>query len=274
MFDQRKRMRRRKGRIDAWLERGLRRRSRSAEIRPRRRPGPRIDVCGRRHLREQGQRDRITRSGKPSIERSLRLNPTWRSRVWLWLSRRRRCDWENVSRQAVTRLKRLIRRRNSATRTAVPAIHRQWKVASVAIETAPGELLDKLAILEIKRERVNDPGKLSHVCAELAALAAARSQAIPDSPELAKLSASLKAVNEELWDVEDEIRRCDRDHDFGPRFIELARSVYRHNDHRAALKRKINELLGSTLIEEKEYVRYENLPSPSQESREGERTGL
>ena len=135
-------------------------------------------------------------------------------------------------------------------------------------------MLDKLAILEIKRERVKDPGKLPHVCLELAALAAARRQAIPDSPELAKLSASLKAVNEKLWDVEDEIRRCDRDQDFGPRFIELAQSVYRYNDHRAALKRKINEVLGSTLIEEKEYVRYENLPSPSQGSREGEQTGL
>ena len=71
------------------------------------------------------------------------------------------------------------------------------------------------------------------------------------------LATELKAVNEARWQIEDEIRRCERDEDFGPRFVALARSVYRTNDRRAALKHQINELLGSKLIEEKSYTSYE-----------------
>jgi hypothetical protein len=127
----------------------------------------------------------------------------------------------------------------------------------VQVEIAPGELLDKITILEIKRERITDAGKLSNVQVELAALQAVRQEALAASPQLAALTAELKAANELLWQVEDDIRDCERRKDFGPRFVELARSVYRHNDRRAALKRQINELLGSRLIEEKAYAPYE-----------------
>ncbi|HZT79209.1 MAG TPA: DUF6165 family protein, partial [Gemmataceae bacterium] len=132
---------------------------------------------------------------------------------------------------------------------------------AVAVEVAPGELIDRLTILDIKAGRVTDPAKLRHVRVELAALRNAHDRDVPPSPELAALTAELRAVNEALWEIEDEIRRCERDQDFGPRFVELARSVYRTNDRRAALKRRINELLGSDLVEEKEHPDYTRKPA-------------
>jgi hypothetical protein len=88
---------------------------------------------------------------------------------------------------------------------------------------------------------------------ELAALEAARDRAVRPSGELAALTAELKAVNEALWQVEDDIRRCEREQDFGREFVALARAVYRNNDRRAQLKRLIDELLGSDWKEEKSY---------------------
>ena len=119
--------------------------------------------------------------------------------------------------------------------------------------TSPGELIDKITILQIKRQRFTDPAKLANVQRELEVLEQTRTRSLPPSTELKNLSASLKETNEKLWDVEDDIRLCDRAGDFGPRFIELARAVYQHNDVRCALKRQINELLGSDLVEEKSY---------------------
>jgi hypothetical protein len=119
-----------------------------------------------------------------------------------------------------------------------------------------GELIDKITILEIKAERIQDAAKLRNIRAELTALTAARERAVPVSPELDRLAAELKAVNEQLWRIEDEIRACEAARDFGPRFVELARSVYRTNDRRSALKRRVNELLGSRLVEEKAYADY------------------
>ena len=126
----------------------------------------------------------------------------------------------------------------------------------ILVEVAPGELIDKITILEIKSERIADAGKLKNVRIELDVLAAARDAAMAASAELAELTAQLKQVNEALWEIEDAIRDCERGQDFGPKFIELARSVYHSNDRRAALKRQINELLGSKLIEEKSYAAY------------------
>ena len=80
-----------------------------------------------------------------------------------------------------------------------------------------------------------------------------RRESLPHSPRLNELLEQLKTVNSQLWDIEDDIRLCERDQDFGPRFIELARSVYRNNDARAGIKRRINQLLGSALVEEKAY---------------------
>jgi hypothetical protein len=126
----------------------------------------------------------------------------------------------------------------------------------ILVEVPVGELVDKITILEIKNERMTDPDKLRNVRAELAALVSARERELVPSEKLAELTARLKAVNEALWEIEDEIRVCERKQDFGARFVELARAVYHQNDHRAALKRSINELLGSKLVEEKSYTRY------------------
>ncbi|MEM6623722.1 MAG: DUF6165 family protein [Pseudomonadota bacterium] len=129
-------------------------------------------------------------------------------------------------------------------------------MSTVTIEIAPGELIDKITILQIKSERIADSDKLANVRIELDTLEKSRDSALPASPKLDSLTADLKAVNEALWQIEDDIRDCERDGDFGPRFVELARSVYVTNDQRAALKRAINELLGSRLVEEKSYKPY------------------
>jgi hypothetical protein len=128
--------------------------------------------------------------------------------------------------------------------------------STVSVEIAPGELIDKITILEIKLERIADVGKLANVRVEWEALCAARNGALTQSQDLDALTVALKKVNETLWDIEDDIRECERIKDFGPRFIELARSVYITNDERARLKRQINELLGSHLVEEKSYAAY------------------
>jgi hypothetical protein len=152
-------------------------------------------------------------------------------------------QWEEVFERIAAALHR---------RLAAPA-----ELRPITVEIAPGELIDKITILEIKSERINDAVKRQHVATELALLVAARDRAVPGSAELARLATELKAVNEALWEIEDAIRRSERDEDFGPRFVALARSVYRTNDRRAALKRQINERLGSQLLEEKSYASYE-----------------
>jgi len=129
-------------------------------------------------------------------------------------------------------------------------------MSTVEIEVAPGELIDKITILEIKAERIADPAKRENVRVELATLAAARDRAIATDPELDRLTGALKAVNESLWETEDAIRACEAAGDFGPRFVALARSVYKTNDRRAALKREINIRLDSRLVEEKSYHTY------------------
>ncbi len=127
---------------------------------------------------------------------------------------------------------------------------------TIQVEIAPGELIDKITILEIKKERITDPDKLENVTIEWDTLTAALKANVAGSDDLSALSAALKGVNEALWDIEDDIRDCERASDFGDKFIELARSVYITNDKRAALKRDINDLLGSRLVEEKSYAAY------------------
>ncbi|MGD1926014.1 MAG: DUF6165 family protein [Paracoccaceae bacterium] len=127
---------------------------------------------------------------------------------------------------------------------------------TVTIEIAPGELIDKITILEIKTENISDPAKLENVRVELETLRASRDAAIVPSEEMARLTYELREVNQTLWTIEDDIRDCERDGDFGEKFVELARSVYKTNDRRAALKRKINVALGSRLVEEKSYQPY------------------
>tara|TARA_Y100000031_G_scaffold155869_2_gene208079 strand:- start:118 stop:471 length:354 start_codon:yes stop_codon:yes gene_type:complete len=117
-------------------------------------------------------------------------------------------------------------------------------------------LIDKITILEIRLERIEDEDKLKNVKLEWETLTRARDEAIEATPELEKLTAGLKESNERLWEIEDDIRDCERDKNFGDRFVELARAVYVNNDQRSRLKREINKLLGSRLIEEKSYAAY------------------
>ncbi|HEX7776750.1 MAG TPA: DUF6165 family protein [Parvibaculum sp.] len=127
----------------------------------------------------------------------------------------------------------------------------------ILIEVGPGELIDKITILVIKSERMSDPAKLKNVRHELQVLDAARRAHIPASAELVRLEAALKGVNEALWVIEDDIRQCEADKDFGAKFVELARAVYKQNDKRAALKKDINLLTGSAIIEEKSYTEFQ-----------------
>lgn len=119
-----------------------------------------------------------------------------------------------------------------------------------------GELLDKISILEIKSERIEAPAALANVRAELARLNAVAADMLAARADVGAVKADLRGVNEALWKIEDDIRDCERAGDFGPAFIELARAVYRTNDERGKLKRRINTMLGSALVEEKHYAAY------------------
>jgi hypothetical protein len=125
----------------------------------------------------------------------------------------------------------------------------------IEVPVSWGEVIDKITILEIKAARMADPDKVANVRKELDLLEG-RLTAAARAPEVAAVRASLLGVNGELWDIEDAIRDCERAGDFGPRFIELARAVYRTNDRRADLKRDINRLLASGIVEEKSYKPY------------------
>jgi len=126
------------------------------------------------------------------------------------------------------------------------------------IEVSYGELVDKITILEIKSERITDPGKLANISRELAALRAVW-DAVDAGAALSEVLAAraeLRRINEQLWDIEDAIRDHERTGTFDARFIELARSVYVTNDHRARMKKRIDTLLGSRFSEEKSYRPY------------------
>lgn len=126
----------------------------------------------------------------------------------------------------------------------------------ILIPASAGELIDKITILEIKVKNIRDPEKNRNVVKELEALDMCLRKNISATYHLTDLRASLKSINETLWDIEDDIRLCEQRGDFGDKFIKLARSVYRQNDKRAAVKKEINVLLGSSIIEEKSYADY------------------
>ncbi len=127
------------------------------------------------------------------------------------------------------------------------------KPAPLLVEIGVGELIDKITILRIKSERMTDAAKLANVAHELNVLDAVASERVPQTPELFRLQAELKTVNEALWEIEDDIRAYEADADFGPDFVRLARAVYQTNDRRAELKKVINLAAGSSVIEEKSY---------------------
>ena len=127
----------------------------------------------------------------------------------------------------------------------------------ILIPASAGELIDKITILEIKLKNIVDPVKNRNVSIELEALSKCFEENIIQSNEIEELKTNLKQVNSALWNIEDDIRKCEQAGEFGEQFLELARSVYRQNDKRAALKKEINILLGSSIIEEKSYADYQ-----------------
>jgi hypothetical protein len=123
----------------------------------------------------------------------------------------------------------------------------------ILVPTAPGELIDKLTILRLKTEHISDAVKLANVMHEQQVLTAIADDALPRSDALAKLWDELYRINGDLWVIEDDIRAFEARGDFGAGFIALARAVYVTNDERAAIKKRINLLLGSAIVEEKSY---------------------
>jgi tetratricopeptide (TPR) repeat protein len=150
-------------------------------------------------------------------------------------------DWESVFAEMAKALKTLLAEkiRSSTGPLLIPA--------------AVGELIDKLTILEIKAERIPDPRKLANVRRELSLLCDLKRGRGISGAHLDSLAAELRRTNAALWEIEDALRQSERMGDFGPNFVALARRVYQENDKRAALKREINVLFGSAIVEEKHY---------------------
>lgn len=126
----------------------------------------------------------------------------------------------------------------------------------ISVPVSPGELVDKITILEIKAERMTDEEKLKNVRTELELLVQVWEAASVDAEAVLPLKEMLKGINQALWDIEDQIRVKESKQEFDQEFIDLARSVYVQNDQRAAAKKQINVLLGSRIKEEKSYAEY------------------
>ncbi|UNK43724.1 DUF6165 family protein [Luteimonas sp. S4-F44] len=129
-------------------------------------------------------------------------------------------------------------------------------MSEISVPVSFGELLDKISILQIKSERMTDAAKLANVRRELTALEQTWMAHPGAGHDIARLRADLKAVNERLWDIEDEIRLKEKAQAFDADFVRLARSVYIQNDERARIKKAINLALGSAYVEEKSYADY------------------
>ena len=130
------------------------------------------------------------------------------------------------------------------------------KSTRVLSEISPGELLDKISILEIKLEKVKDKDRQKKIKNEYDILKKVQNSSIEMSDKIKDLYRSVSNVNIKLWDIEDKIRICEQNKDFGKNFIELARGVYFNNDKRAKLKNEINEILKSNIREIKQYDNY------------------
>jgi Family of unknown function (DUF6165) len=128
----------------------------------------------------------------------------------------------------------------------------------IKVPISPGELLDKITILRIKSNRMSDPAKVANVRGELAALEQTWNASAYAKIDVESDIGALLAVNERLWVIEDDIRDKERAQAFDAEFIRLARAVYFENDERAAIKRRINSTLGSSIVEEKSYSDYKN----------------
>ena len=192
----------------------------------------------------------------------LKQTPDWRWMLdrndspWYPTARlfrqKKKGDWAPVMEEVAAELAMLVEQKN---RAPVPPC--QGSAGNrLLVPVSVGELIDKIVILEIKTARIADPEKLIHVTHELALLNKIEFAAAEHRRKISALKAELKEVNEALWDIEDRIRECERLQDFGPAFVELARAVYKTNDRRAVLKRTINEISGSALLEMKAHPAY------------------
>ncbi|AMN46084.1 hypothetical protein ACG33_02950 [Steroidobacter denitrificans] len=126
----------------------------------------------------------------------------------------------------------------------------------ILVPVSPGELIDKITILQIKSDRISDPEKLANVRIELDLLEATWRNSAHAASDIDVERTALRSINEKLWDIEDRIRDKERRHSFDQEFIDLARAVYVTNDERSAVKRRININLGSRIVEEKSYTEY------------------
>lgn len=194
--------------------------------------------------------------------------PVWvalkKDAEWRWLLEREDSPWYPTMR--LFRQDRRGRWNEVVERIAeavAPLAQMRATSRLVAIPGAIGELIDKITILEIKSSRLSSEDQLRNVRVELALLTGIAHQSALVHPELPALKDELAMVNLRLWDIEDEIRHCENMQDFGQGFIDLARAVYQTNDRRALLKRRINVLFNSAIIEEKSYCR---LDSPAGQS--------
>ena len=130
------------------------------------------------------------------------------------------------------------------------------KLKRIQSEISSGELLDKISILEIKLKKIKDKENLKEINKEYAILKQSQNLNIKLTNELKNLFDELKKVNLNLWDIDDKLRICEKNKDFGEKFIELARGVYINNDSRSKIKSEINKLLGSNIKEIKQYSDY------------------
>ena len=128
-----------------------------------------------------------------------------------------------------------------------------YKLDKILAEISAGELIDKITILEIKKVKINDSEKLMNVEKELSSLNDTFKKSIPDPSKIKTLIDKLKSINLKLWDIENEKRLAEKNSDFGEKFIELARNVYKNNDERSKTKLEINNILGSSIKEIKSY---------------------
>lgn len=126
----------------------------------------------------------------------------------------------------------------------------------ILVPLSPGELIDKITILHIKSQRIDDPQKVANVRIELELLEATWRACVPADADIDAEYTALRDINERLWDIEDDIREKERQGSFDQEFIDLARAVYVTNDERSAVKRRINVTLGSRIVEEKSYAKY------------------
>ena len=126
----------------------------------------------------------------------------------------------------------------------------------ILVEVSVGELLDKISILEIKKEKISDPESLKIINSEYLVLNEQAKKNVPKSPKITSLFDELKEINLKLWHIEDDKRMCEKNSDFGEKFIKLSRDVHFLNDKRAKIKLEINNLTGSKIKEIKEYTNY------------------